>query len=99
MEVLDLHKSYAETDVFKMVRALAQGGRTLLLVTPDRAFAREESSQVQFLHQSTIGEVGSFEQVFSSPRSARCRQWVAAMGRPRLEAQAATLAGSPSLQE
>ncbi|MCX8517860.1 MAG: hypothetical protein ORN29_07345 [Rhodoferax sp.] len=79
--VLGLHPFAGQTQVFKMIRALAQGGGTLLLVTPDRAFAREKSSQVQFLHQGTIGESGSPERVFSSSRSQRCRHWVAAMGR------------------
>ena len=82
VEVLDLHKSCGEARVLKEIRALALGGGTLLLVTPDMAFAHQVSSQVVFLHQGTIEESGSPEQVFSSPRSERCRQFVAAMGRP-----------------
>ena len=53
----------------------------MVLVTHEMAFAREVSSQVVFLHQGKIEEAGSPEQVFSSPRSERCRQFVGAMDR------------------
>jgi ABC-type dipeptide/oligopeptide/nickel transport system ATPase component len=68
-------------EVLKVIRDLALGGTTMLLVTHEMAFAREVSSQVVFLHQGKIEEAGSPEQVFSSPRSERCRQFVGAMDR------------------
>ena len=68
-------------EVLKVIRDLAQSGTTMLLVTHEMAFAREVSSQVVFLHQGKIEEAGSPEQVFSSPRSERCRQFVGAMDR------------------
>jgi ABC-type histidine transport system ATPase subunit len=68
-------------EVLKVIRDLALGGCTMLLVTHEMAFAREVSSQVVFLHQGKIEEAGSPEQVFSSPRSERCKQFVGAMDR------------------
>lgn len=68
-------------EVLKVIRDLALSGCTMLLVTHEMAFAREVSSQVVFLHQGKIEEAGSPEQVFSSPRSERCRQFVGAMDR------------------
>lgn len=68
-------------EVLKVIRDLALSGCTMLLVTHEMAFAREVSSQVVFLHQGKIEEAGSPEQVFSSPRSERCRQFVGAIGR------------------
>lgn len=68
-------------EVLKVIRDLALSGCTMLLVTHEMAFAREVSSQVVFLHQGKIEEAGSPEQVFTSPRSERCRQFVGAMDR------------------
>ncbi len=68
-------------EVLKVIRDLALGGCTMLLVTHEMAFAREVSSQVVFLHQGKIEEAGPPAQVFFSPRSERCKQFVGAMDR------------------
>ena len=68
-------------EVLKVIRDLALSGCTMLLVTHEMAFAREVSSQVVFLHQGKIEEAGSPEQVFTSPRSERCKQFIGAMDR------------------
>ncbi|WP_220789449.1 ABC transporter ATP-binding protein [Craterilacuibacter sinensis] len=63
-------------EVLKVIRNLAQEGCTMVLVTHEMAFAREVSSKVLFLHQGRIEEVGTAQQVFESPSSERCRQFV-----------------------
>ena len=49
--------------------ALAEEGRTMLLVTHEMGFARQVSTEVVFLHQGLIEEQGSPEQVFDNPVS------------------------------
>lgn len=63
-------------EVLKVIRSLAEEGRTMILVTHEMAFARDVSSKVAFLHQGLIEETGSPDEVFVDPRSERCRQFV-----------------------
>ena len=64
-------------EVLKVIRDLAQEGRTMILVTHEMRFAREVSSQVIFLHQGKIEEVGSPQKIFGAPQSVRLRQFIA----------------------
>jgi len=63
-------------EVLRVIRSLAEEGRTMILVTHEMAFARDVSSHVAFLHKGLIEEQGTPEEVFSRPRSERCRQFV-----------------------
>ncbi|TRX75254.1 ABC transporter ATP-binding protein [Pseudomonas mangiferae] len=63
-------------EVLNVIRALAEEGRTMLLVTHELNFARQVSSEVVFLHQGLVEEQGTPEQVFENPRSARCKQFM-----------------------
>ncbi|MGN7746193.1 ABC transporter ATP-binding protein [Pseudomonas sp. 22515] len=63
-------------EVLNVIRALAEEGRTMLLVTHEMSFARHVSSEVVFLHQGLVEEQGSPQQVFESPTSARCKQFM-----------------------
>ena len=63
-------------EVLNVIRALADEGRTMLLVTHEMNFARQVSSEVVFLHQGLVEEQGSPEQVFDNPNSARCKQFM-----------------------
>jgi ABC-type histidine transport system ATPase subunit len=63
-------------EVLNVIRALADEGRTMLLVTHEMSFARQVSSEVVFLHQGLVEEQGTPEQVFDTPNSARCKQFM-----------------------
>jgi len=65
-------------EVLRVIRQLAEEGRTMLLVTHEMGFAREVASEVIFLHAGRIEEQGPPAQVFGNPRSERCRQFLAA---------------------
>ncbi|MND52279.1 Arginine--pyruvate transaminase AruH [compost metagenome] len=65
-------------EVLRVIRSLAEEGRTMILVTHEMAFARDVSSHVAFLHQGRIEEEGTPQEVFLRPRSERCRQFVTA---------------------
>ena len=66
-------------EVLKVIRDLADEGRTMILVTHEMKFARDVSSEVIYLHKGIIEEQGPPSQVFGSPRSERCRQFVSAI--------------------
>ena len=63
-------------EVLRVIRDLAEEGRTMLLVTHEMKFARDVSSHVIYLHKGLIEEEGPPKQVFGSPKSDRCRQFV-----------------------
>ena len=63
-------------EVLNVIRALAEEGRTMLLVTHEMGFARQVSTEVVFLHQGLVEEQGPPQQVFENPQSARCKQFM-----------------------
>ena len=64
-------------EVLRVMRDLAEEGRTMLIVTHEIGFAREVSSRTVFLHQGRIEEEGPPKQIFGNPRSERLRQFLA----------------------
>ncbi len=64
-------------EVLKVIRGLAEEGRTMLVVTHEMAFARDVSTKVMFLHEGQVEEDGVPAQVFDEPKSARFRQFLA----------------------
>lgn len=65
-------------EVLRVIRGLAQEGRTMILVTHEMRFARDVASKVVFLHNGMIEEEGPPAKVFLDPTSDRCRQFVSA---------------------
>ena len=57
-------------EVLKVMRNLAEEGRTMLVVTHEIGFAKEASSSVAFFHQGIIEEQGKPQEVLSKPRSS-----------------------------
>ena len=64
-------------EVLRVMRGLAEEGRTMLVVTHEMGFAREVSDRVMFLHEGRVEENGTPDEVFDSPRSERFRQFLA----------------------
>lgn len=64
------------TEVLKVMRGLAEEGRTMVVVTHEMAFARDVSNKVMFLHEGKIEEFGSPKQVFENPNSERFKQFI-----------------------
>ena len=63
-------------EVLRVIRALAEEGRTMLIVTHEIGFARDVSTKAIFLHEGLIEEQGPPAQLFDDPRSERCRRFV-----------------------
>ena len=63
-------------EVLRVIRQLAEEGRTMLVVTHEMGFAREVSEQVIFLHAGRIEEQGPPARLFEAPKSERLRQFL-----------------------
>ena len=68
-----------EQEVVKVIKALAQEGRTMIIVTHDMNLARDVSDHVVFLHQGLIEEEGAPDDVFGAPKSERLQQFLSAV--------------------
>ena len=66
-------------EVLRVIKDLANEGRTMILVTHEMKFARDVSTQVIFLHEGQVEERGSPKQVFYEPASERCRAFVSSI--------------------
>jgi len=64
-------------EVLRVMRSLAEEGRTMLVVTHEMGFAREVASRVVFLHKGVIEEEGAPADVLGAPRSERLKAFLA----------------------
>ena len=64
------------TEVLRVMQALAQEGRTMLVVTHEMGFAREVANQLIFLHKGQIEEQGVPREVLANPKSERLAQFL-----------------------
>lgn len=66
-------------EVLKVMRDLAEEGRTMIVVSHEMRFVREVSNKVVFLHQGQIGESGSPDDIFHSPRTEACQKFLSSV--------------------
>jgi arginine/ornithine transport system ATP-binding protein len=64
-------------EVLRVMRGVAEEGRTMIVVTHEMSFAREVSNHVVFLHQGRIEEQGDPREVLARPRSERLQGFLA----------------------
>ncbi len=64
-------------EVLRVMRGVAEEGRTMIVVTHEMGFAREVSNHVVFLHQGAIAEQGPPAEVLQRPRSERLQAFLA----------------------
>jgi glutamine transport system ATP-binding protein len=63
-------------EVLRVMRELAEEGRTMVVVTHEMGFARSVADRVVFIDQGCIVEEGDPEQVFAQPRHERTRAFL-----------------------
>jgi len=63
-------------EVLKVMRTLAEDGRTMLVVTHEMGFARNVANRVVFMHQGVIDVEGAPADVFGAQGSERFRQFI-----------------------
>ena len=64
-------------EVLTVMRALAQEGMTMLVVTHEMAFARDVSNHVVYMNQGVICEQGSPAEVFGNPQRQETKDFLA----------------------
>jgi polar amino acid transport system ATP-binding protein len=67
-----------EQEVVKVIKALADEGRTMILVTHDMRLAADVSDHVIFLHKGKVEEEGPPERLFGAPQTDRLRGFLSA---------------------
>jgi octopine/nopaline transport system ATP-binding protein len=67
-------------EVLRVLRALAEEGRTMLVVTHEMGFARNVSNRVVFVHQGLVEADGTPDELFGELKSDRFRQFVSGLG-------------------
>ena len=63
-------------EVLRVMKLLAEEGRTMVVVTHEMGFAREVSSHLIFLHKGCIEEQGVPAEVLARPKSERLAQFL-----------------------
>ncbi len=64
-------------EVLDVMRDLAKGGMTMVVVTHEMGFAREVGSRVVFMDEGVILEEGTPDEIFNSPKSPRLQDFLA----------------------
>ncbi len=63
-------------EVLSVMRALAEAGFTMIVVTHEMAFAREVSNRVIFMDGGVICEEGTPDEIFAHPREERTKEFL-----------------------
>ena len=64
-------------EVLDIIRELKEGGMTMVIATHEMSFAREVADSVCFLDDGVLLEQGSPADMFTTPRQARTREFLA----------------------
>jgi polar amino acid transport system ATP-binding protein len=63
-------------EVLDVMRALAEGGMTMLVVTHEMGFAREVGDDLVFMDDGVVVESGNPRDVLANPQTERCREFL-----------------------
>lgn len=63
-------------EVLSVMRDLAAGGMTMVVVTHEMAFARNVSDEVVFMDKGVIAEASSPDEMFTAPKLPRTREFL-----------------------
>ncbi|TCG08717.1 histidine/lysine/arginine/ornithine ABC transporter ATP-binding protein [Paraburkholderia steynii] len=63
-------------EVLKVMQALAEEGRTMVVVTHEMGFARNVSNHAIFLHKGKVEEEGNPQDILVNPKSERLGQFL-----------------------
>ena len=66
-------------EVLKVMKELAEGGMTMIMVTHEIEFAKEAADRVMFLADGEVLEMGPSEQILTNPENDRIRRFVNAL--------------------
>ena len=63
-------------EVLKVMKALSEQKRTMIIVTHEMEFARDVSDKVIFMDGGVICEQGNPQEIFENPKEERTRQFL-----------------------
>ena len=63
-------------EVLSVMRDLAAGGMTMVVVTHEMAFARNVSDELVFMDKGVIAEASSPDEMFTAPKLPRTREFL-----------------------
>lgn len=63
-------------EVLDVMKELAEGGMTMLVVTHEMGFARDVASRVVFMDEGVIQEQGTPQEVFDNPQNDRTKDFL-----------------------
>jgi polar amino acid transport system ATP-binding protein len=63
-------------EVLSVMKTLAKGGMTMLVVSHEMGFAREVADKVVFMYAGQVLEIGPPEKIFTNPENPRTRQFL-----------------------
>ena len=64
-------------EVLRVMKSLAEEGRTMIIVTHEMGFAKEAASKVIFLDQGCVEEEETPDKFFNNPQSERLKRFLA----------------------
>ena len=63
-------------DVLEVIKSLAEGGMTIVIVTHEMGFAKEISDHVIFMSEGVVCEEGTPDAIFNHPQSTRLKEFL-----------------------
>lgn len=63
-------------DVLDLIREVADGGMTIMIVTHEMSFAKEIATRVVFIDEGKIIEAGTPEEFFAHPKTPRVKEFL-----------------------
>ena len=63
-------------EVLEVMKELAEGGMTMVIVTHEMGFAREAADRVCFMDQGYVMEQGTPDQIFGNPQNERTKSFL-----------------------
>ncbi len=63
-------------EVLKVIKSLAEEGRTMIIVTHEMNFAKKVSNKVVFMADGVIEEIGTPDEVFNHPKSPKTKNFL-----------------------
>lgn len=66
-------------EVLRVMKDLAAGGMTMIVVTHEMGFAREVADKVVFMAEGAVVEMGTPEQVLDNPQQPRTKEFLSSL--------------------
>ncbi len=66
-------------EVLTVMKELAQGGMTMVVVTHEMGFARDVADRIVFMAGGVIAEEGTPDEIFNSPKNERTKEFLSSV--------------------